>query len=93
MNPNNIIRGIFAAVAVISCAVVVKDHSKTVKTERAKREQIKLNTQRELLALARANLIVQKKVLAGDYDRNLGGVIGDLHNDMKFFRIVDRFND
>jgi hypothetical protein len=93
MNPQNIVRAAFAAVAVVSTAVVIKDSIRTTKTERAKREQIKLNTQRELLAIARSNLVVQKKVLAGHYDRNLGNAVSDIRTDMTFYRIVDRFND
>jgi hypothetical protein len=93
MNPKDIARVAFAGIAIVSAVVVVKDHHKVVKTERAKREQIKLNTQRELLALARANLVVQKKVLAGGYSPNPIVAFSDMNTDMKFYRIVDRFND
>lgn len=93
MTVQNVVRGMFAAVAVVSTVVVLKDHTKVVKKERAKREEIKLNTQRELLALARANLVVQKKVMHGDYSRNLATAVSDIQNDIKFYRIVDRIND
>jgi hypothetical protein len=93
MNPQNIVRAAFAAIAVVSCGVVVVDHHKTVKSERAKREQIKLNTQRELLALARANLTVQRKVLAGHYDKNFATAVTDIRSDMTFYRIIDRFDE
>lgn len=94
MNPQNIIRAIYAGSAAVVCVLAVKSHHSTVKIERKKREKIKLNTQRELLAIARANLVVQQKVMIGAYDPfKPGRSINQIQDDMKFYRIVDRFND
>ena len=94
MNLQNITRAIYAGSAVVAVALTLKNHHTIVKTERAKREHIKRNTQRELLALARANLVVQQKVLAGAYDPfRPGRSIEQIQYDMKFYRMIDRIKD
>lgn len=93
MNPLNIIRTVVAAASVIVVGITIKEHSQVVKTERAKREEIRLQMERDLLAVRRSALIVQEKIQNGDYDRNLGAVIPAIMSDMKFYQITDRFAD
>lgn len=93
MNPLSIIRTIAAAAVVVTVGVTIKDHNHIVKTERAKREEIRLNTERELLAIRRAALTVQAKIQKGDYDRNFATAVPTIMSDMKFYQITDRFAD
>jgi multidrug resistance efflux pump len=94
MNPQNIVRAIYAGSAAVVCVLAIKNHHSTVKNERAKREQIKLNTQRSLLAISRANLVVQRKVMAGEYDPfRPGRSINQIQTDMKFYEMIDRIDD
>lgn len=90
MNPLNIIRTIAGAAAVVVVGLTVKDSIQTTKTERVKREEIKLNTERELLAIRRAGMIVQEKIRAGEYDRDFSTAIPTIFSDLKFYQIIDR---
>jgi hypothetical protein len=77
---------------VATAGVALFNFHKIVKTERQKREEIKLNTERELLAIHRAGLKVQEKIMNGDY-RPGPDTISTIMADMQFYRLADRFEE
>ena len=93
MNPLNIIRSIAGVAAVVVVGNTIAESIQVTKTERAKREEIKLNTERQILAIKRASLKVQEKIHNGDYDSNIFAAIPAIQSDQKFFELADRFND
>lgn len=95
MNLNTIIRTAGAVVAVASVGVAALDYRKVVRTERAKREQISLETEKQIAAIRRAGALVEQKILAGEYDQNIknGTIIGTIMNDQRFYTMMNRIED
>lgn len=78
------------AAATVVAGFAVKNHIKVVRTERKKREKIRLETQKELLALLRAELMMQKDILNGEYSNRS---VADIMTDFEFRRMTARFQD
>lgn len=94
MNPENLIRAAFAAASVVYVGVAFKNYRKVVRTERQKRVEIRLETEKELYAIRRSSQIIQQKIANGDYDPQIGNgrIVEQLAVDQKFYTMAERFN-
>jgi hypothetical protein len=90
----NFARAIIASAAAVLVGNAIVEHNRTVKAERKKREEIKQETLREILAIKRSHLVVQHRILEGKYDlRDFNRGWNEIQNDLKFERIAARIDD
>jgi len=85
MNLKTIIVSATAVVVVVEAAIECR---KVTIVERKKREEIRLEHEKEIAAIRTASQIVIKNIHAGAYT-NLEQVL----NDQKFYRMAARFED
>ena len=95
MNLSTVIRTAGAVVAVASVGVAALDYRKVVRTERAKREQIAIETEKQIAAIKRAGAIVEQNIWRGDYDHAIhdGTIISAILTDQKFYTMMNRLED
>lgn len=77
-----------AAVAVAVSVPAIKNALHTRRVERAKREQIELNLQKDLAALRLASDKVHENIQNGVYRNCVGFGITELMNDFEFYRMT-----
>lgn len=82
-----------AAAAAVLVGLAAIDAVKVTKQERAKREQIRLEAEKEIAAIKHAAAVVDLKIKAGEYSHDLNKGIPAILNDLKFYRMTDRFNE
>ena len=78
--------------AVVATAIVVPAVIESIKVsreERAKREQIRLDHEKEMRAIYAASAIVHEKVRNGEYN----GKFSSIRPDLEFYRMAARFED
>lgn len=80
-----------AAAVVVGAATV--DAIKVSRLERQKREQIRIETDKQIAAIRRAADIVEGKIHSGEYDRDIFSAIPAILNDHKFYTMTERFNE
>lgn len=88
----NLVKIITATAGAVVVGKTVVDLRKITLAERKKREQIRLNSEKELAAIRRASEIVTSKIYAGHYDQS-PNVIEAMFVDSQFYRIAARFED
>jgi homoaconitase/3-isopropylmalate dehydratase large subunit len=83
-----------AALAAVVVGVASLPLIATIKTERAKRKQIRINRDAEIADIRYAKDIVLAKIQAGDYDSNIIRMdIEPLMTDFEFYRLTHRFEE
>lgn len=92
MNPQKLIASAIIAVGAAAAVVGAKEYFDITKTEKAKREQIRIETDKQIAAIRRASEIVKTKIQNGDYDRNILNVIPQLRMDQDFYTMAERFD-
>jgi hypothetical protein len=86
MNPIKLIAFATASVATVAYAAV--DCVKIHKTEKKKREEIALETQKQIAAIHRAGSQVDMDIKSGRYDR--GFDMNQVLNDLRFYTMTER---
>jgi hypothetical protein len=92
MNPEKLIASAIVAVGAVGAFVGAKQFINITKTENAKREQIRIETDKQIAAIRRAGSIVEAKIKNGDYDSNILNVIPQLRTDHDFYTMAERFD-
>ena len=78
---------VVAGIALGLSAVATKNYLDVRRRERAKREQIKIDLEKDLAAIRTASSIIREKIQHGDYS---GKYWHDIELDYKFYMIASR---
>lgn len=87
INSNDVIVAAFATVIVGVATLPLVD---TIRTERAKRKQIRINRDAEIADIQYAKTVVLHKLGNGDYDAQRD--IDAMFNDFEFYRMTHRLD-
>lgn len=78
------------AIAVAAVGLATVHSIKVHRAERQKREEIRIETEKEISAIWRAGAKVQDRIKRGEYD---GRSFEDINKDFEFHRMTERFED
>lgn len=91
-NSNDVIFA--AAFAAVIVGVASLPLVATIKTERAKRKQIRINRDAEIADIQYAKNVVMAKIESGEYDKNLISLdLSPMMTDFEFYRLTHRFEE
>lgn len=79
-----------AAAAAMIVVPVTIDYLRVRRVERAKRVQIELNLQKDLLAIRIASAKLQENIERGEYRDKVGFGITELMSDFEFYKMTAR---